>query len=116
MRATFPSSMKSATLVHSRIMPLAVGLLDKSFGAGFPASSAFSTAPSAPDITQCAQGYSGCIGVLMKGDQPRSAEVLVLPAVCSLRIAVTGRQKLYVYFASKIAIIASSAAIVAAAV
>src|ERR1700704_815010 len=115
MRATFTSSMKSATLAHSRTTPLAVGLVDESFGAGFPASSAFSTAPSAPERTQCAHGYSGCIGVLMKGDQPRSAETLVLPAMWSLRNAVTGRRKLYAYFASKIAINASSAAIVAAA-
>src|SRR5882672_3764244 len=101
MRATFTSSMKSATLVHSRTMPLAVGLLDESFGAGCPPSSAFSTAPTAPASMQCAHGYSGCMGVLTKGDQPRSAAALLFPAVCSLRIAVTGRQKLYVYLASK---------------
>src|ERR1700676_4329184 len=111
MRAIFTSSMNSGMLFHSRVAPFAVGLLDRSVGAGAPRSSAVSTAPIAPDVTQCAHGYSGCIGVLMNGDHPRSAATFVFPATCSLRSAVTGRQKLYVYFASNTAINASSAAI-----
>src|SRR5262245_63249850 len=107
MRAIFTSSMKSPMLFHWRTMPSAVGLLDDSVGTGPLPSSAASTAPIAPDETQCAHGYSGCIGVAMNGDHPRSAGTLVAPATCSLRIAVAGGQELWVYFAWRTGISAS---------
>src|SRR5881394_1935657 len=110
MRAMRTSSMNAATVRHSRTAPPAVGLLEESTGAGLAPSSASITAPSAPDDTQCAHGYSGCIGVLMKGVQPASAASALLPP--PWRTAVTGRQKLYVYLASKTAMSASSTATV----
>src|SRR5262249_30875959 len=66
--------------------------------------------PSEPDTMQCAHGYSGCIGVSMNGIQPGSRT-----SPSALRMAVTGRQKLYVYFASNTAMSASSIAIAASA-
>src|SRR5258708_3467091 len=104
MRATFTSSMKSPTLAHSRVLPSRVGLADVSLGAGADPISAVRTAPMPPDTTQCAQGYSGCIGVLMKGVHPGSAAIAALFIMWPLRIAVTGRQEVEAYLASKTAI------------
>ena len=42
---------------------------------------------------QCAQGYSGCIGVSSIGCQVASRSVAGLPSMSPLRMAVTGRQK-----------------------
>jgi len=39
-------------------------------------------------------GYSGCIGVAFKGNQPASRSVESLPSMSPFRIAVKGRQKL----------------------
>ena len=68
-----------------------------------------------PDTMQWAHGYSGCMGVSMKGVHPASRSVASLPSVSPLRMAVTGRQKLYVYLASKTAMSASSMAMAATA-
>src|SRR6266513_4215042 len=99
MRASATSRVKSPTLVQLRTAPPAVGLAELSFGIGPPPNSASSTAPSDADTMQCAHGYSGCIGVSMNGVQPASRSVASLPS-WPLRIAVTGRQKLYWYLAS----------------
>src|SRR5256885_2950980 len=115
MRAIFTSSMNSLTLFHSRTWPSRVGLVDESLGTAVLPSSAMRTAPIAPDDTQWAHGYSGCIGVLMKGVHPASATIALFPLIWPLRMAVTGRQKLYAYLASNTAINASSTAIEAAA-
>ena len=55
-----------------------------------------------------ADGYSGWSGVGRKGVQAGSASVASLPSVSAARMAVTGRQKLYVYLASQQAIPASA--------
>src|SRR4029450_900140 len=109
MGATATSWTKSATLLHVRTAPAAAGLAELSFTGPVPTSLS-RTAPRAPDTMQCAHGYSGCIGVSMKGIHPGSP---ASPSV--LRMAVTGRQKLYVYLASNTAISASSMAMAASA-
>src|ERR1700752_3140214 len=103
MRATATSATKSPTLFQERTAPPAVELAELSLGLGPAPISAASTAPIAPDTMQWAHGYSGCIGVSMNGSQPGSPAP---PSV--LRMAVTGRQKLYVYLASNTAMSASS--------
>src|SRR5262249_18422797 len=106
---------KSSTLFHVRIAPAAVWLSELKVGTGPLPSSAWSTAPSDADTMQWAHGYSGCIGVSMNGVQLGSRSVASLPSVSPLRMAVIGRQKLYVYLASKTAVSASSMAIAAIA-
>src|SRR5215470_7461664 len=108
MRATATSDTKSPTPFQLRTAPPAVELAELSLGVGPEPISAASTALIAPDTMQWAQGYSGCIGVSMNGSQPGSP---ASPSV--LRMAVTGRQKLYVYLASNTAISPSSMAIAA---
>ncbi len=71
-----------------------VGLVVLSVGVGPRPISASSTAPTAPETMQWAQGYSGCIGVSMSGSHAASRSVASLPSMSPLRIAVTGRQKL----------------------
>src|SRR5436190_8937438 len=73
------------------------------------------TAATADEVMQCAQGYSGCIGVSPSGSQPGSRGVRGLPLWSAFRMAVTGRQKLKAYFASNTAMNASPAAIDASA-
>src|SRR4030095_3629820 len=115
MRATATSCTNSPTLAHVRTAPPAAELAELSFGDGRPPSSASSTAPSDADTMQWAHGYSGCMGVSMNGVQLGSRSVASLPSRSPLRIAVTGRERLYVYLASKTAISASSMAIAAIA-
>src|SRR5512144_1581530 len=115
MRACATSFVKAPTLVQVRTAPPAVGLAELRVGVGPEPISASRTAPSDPDTMQCAHGYSGCIGVSMNGVQPGSRSVALLPSMSPLRMAVTGRQRLYVYLASKTAISASSMAIAASA-
>src|SRR4029453_3522839 len=110
MRATATSATNSLTLFHVRTAPPAVELDELSLGVGPEPISASSTAPSEPDTMQCAHGYSGCIGVSMNGSQPGSRA-----SPSALRMAVTGRQKLYVYLASNTAISAASLATAARA-
>ena len=81
-------------LVQERVTPGAVGLVVARRGTGPLPISACSTAPSDAASTQWAQGYSGCIGVSMKGAHVGSRSVASLPSLSPLRIAVTGRQKL----------------------
>src|SRR5256885_14262366 len=114
MRATAASWVKSFTVAHVRTAFWAVTLVELSFGLGPLPISAASTAPSDDDTMQCAHGYSGCIGVSMNGVQPGSRVVASLPS-WPLRMAVTGRQKLYWYLASNTAMSASSIAIAATA-
>src|SRR5438093_5551265 len=97
MRASATSRVKSLTLVQVRTAPPAVGLAALSFGIAPPPISASSTAPSDADTMQWAHGYSGCIGVSMNGAQPASRSVASLPSASPFRIAVIGRQRLYVY-------------------
>src|SRR5262245_26204572 len=106
MRARATSRAKSPGLGHVRTAPPAVELDDLSVGEGPTPISASRTAASDAETMQCAQGYSGCIGVSMNGVQPGSRR-----SSSALRMAVTGRQKLYVYLASNTAISASYIAI-----
>src|SRR5499425_2757366 len=115
MRATATSWVNSPTLDQVRTAPPAVELAELSLGDARPPSSASSTAPSDADTMQWAHGYSGCIGVSMNGVQLGSRSVASLPSASPLRMAVTGRQKLYVYLASNTAISPSSMAIAASA-
>src|SRR5689334_2996775 len=91
-------------------MPGAVALVIDTAVISSP-STPRSTAATAADEMQCAHGYSGCIGVSPSGTQLRSRGVAGLPVRSALRIAVTGRHRLYVYFASNTAMNASAAAI-----
>src|SRR5258706_4277350 len=115
MRATATSCTNSSTLFHVRTPPPAVELAELMAGTGPLPSSAWSTAPSEAETMQWAHGYSGCMGVSMNGVQLGSRSVASLPSASPLRIAVTGRQRLYVYLASNTAISASSIAIAAIA-
>ena len=54
-----------------------------------------------PLMMAACDGYSGCIGVSLSGIQPGSRSVASLLSMSALRIAVTGRQKLYVNLASQ---------------
>src|SRR5262249_51268479 len=47
--------------------------------------------------------YEGWFGVTSSGVQVESARVAALPSLSAARMAVTGRQKLYVYLASQTA-------------
>src|SRR5262249_15367236 len=115
MRATATSWVNSPTLDQVRTAPPAVELAELSLGDARPPSSASSTAPSDADTMQWAHGYSGCIGVSMNGVQLGSRWVAWLPSRSPLRMAVIGRQRLYVYLASKTATSPSSIAIAATA-
>src|SRR5712691_12472398 len=63
-------------------------------GDAVPARAALSTVPIVADTMQCAHGYSGCIGVSIKGNHAASRSVASFPSLSPLRMAVTGRQKL----------------------
>ena len=54
-----------------------------------------------PQTIVACDGYSGCIGVAFSGTHPASRSVASLSSMSPLRIAVIGRQKLYVNFASQ---------------
>src|SRR5512144_2229638 len=110
MRPSATSARNESMLVQLWVIPGAVGLVVVSVGVGADPSSATSTPPTAPETMQWAQGYSGCNGASTSGSQPASRSVASLPSMSPLRIAVTGRQKLYWYLASKTAISASSIA------
>src|SRR5262245_53623455 len=96
--------------VHRCTTPGAAALVIEITGISPAPSSASSTAPTAADEMQCAQGYSGCSGVSSSGTQPVSASVASLPSISARRIAVIGRQKPYSYFASNTATNESMAA------
>src|SRR5262249_45955590 len=96
--------------VHLRVTPGAVGLVREISPTSLPATPC-RTAETAAEVMQCAQGYSGCIGVSPSGNHEASRGVARLLVWSGLRMAVTGRQRLYAYLASKTAIIASAPAI-----
>ena len=96
--------MNASGLAQRRVAPSAVGLVLDSSGAGRSPIAAFSTVATLAARMQCAQGYSGCIGVVTDGDQAGSRSVASLPSMSPLRIAVTGRQKSWWYLASNTAI------------
>src|SRR5882757_1294660 len=69
-----------------------------------------STPAAAPLTHEWPEGYSGCAGVANNGNQVGSAVVAGLPSVSGRGIAVIGRQKTYVYFASQHPMAASAMA------
>jgi len=93
-----------------RVTPGAVGLVMLIVDTRPVPNSASSTAPTAAALTQCAHGYSGCIGVSTSGNHAGSWAVASLPSMSPLRMAVTGRQKLCAYLPSNTATNASDAA------
>src|SRR4051812_7397672 len=107
MRPPETSSFKARRLVNLCVTPGAVGEVKVTSGM----SSVPSTAAIAPAIEplrmQCAQGYSGCVGVVAIGCHEGTRSVVGLLSMSPLRIAVTGRQNSYLYLASNTAIIAS---------
>src|SRR5262245_65132029 len=101
MRAIDTSSVKAFAVVQRRTTPGAVGLvIETSTGSPGP-NSPSSTAAIAAEVMQWAHGYSGCNGVLMSGSQSGTRLTAPPPCMSPFRMAVIGRQKLYVYFASK---------------
>src|SRR3979490_3211976 len=61
------------------------------------------TVATAEEEMQCAQGYSGCIGVSPKGAHDASRGVALFSLRSALRIAVIGRHRLKAYLASNTA-------------
>src|SRR5437588_9369865 len=102
-------------LVQRCVTPGAVGLVIAISGMSTVPSTALITPATVPLWMQCEQGYSGCIGVLAIGCHVASRSVAGLPSISPLRIAVIGRQKWYLYFASRTAMSESSSATVASA-
>src|SRR5258706_3830702 len=96
-------------LAHLCTTPGAVELVIVN-GWGPVPNSDSNTALTVLEVIQCPQGYSGCNGVSISGSQPGSRVVASLPSMSPLRIAVIGRQKLKLYFASKSAILEASTA------
>src|SRR5262245_35320936 len=74
-----------------------------------PKNPARAVAAAAP-YALCPDEYDGCAGVAISGVQVGSAAVAGLPSVSAARMAVTGRQKLYVYLVSQVAMYASAPA------
>src|SRR5947209_19287549 len=113
MRAFFTSSSASLKLRNERVVPIMTSFvmvkrvrLPNSFG---------STAVAAPHPHEWRDGYSGCPGVANSGVHAASTAVAEFQSVSALRMAVMGRQKLYVYFASQHAMAASAIAMFIAA-
>src|ERR1700704_5216579 len=93
MRAFAISSVKAVMLVQPRVTPGAVGLVIAIWGTSAVPSTALTTPATLPLWMQCAQGYSGCIGVLAIGCQVASRSVAGLRSISPLRIARVGRPK-----------------------
>ena len=70
----------------------AVGVASVNSGSVPVPKTACITVPAEPATMQCAQGYSGCMGVGPRGSQVASRSVAALPSSSPLRMAVTGRQ------------------------
>src|ERR1700716_3200843 len=97
-------------LLHRWVTPGAVGLVMATPGMSAVPSAVSTAEAIAPLIMQCAQGYSGCIGVLSIGCHVASRSVAALPSMSPLRMAGIGRQNAYLYLASMTAIMASASA------
>src|SRR5207247_10343181 len=115
MRAFATSSVNAVMLVQRWVTPGAVGLVIAISGISSLPSAVLTTPATLPLRMQCAHGYSGCIGVSAIGCQAASRSVAGLLSISALRIAVTGRQKLYWYLASNTPAHASLGAIAASA-
>src|ERR1700756_3469730 len=99
MRALATSSAKAVMLVQRWVTPGAVVLVIATSGISALPSAALTPPATVLLRMQCAQGYSGCIGVLSIGCQVASRSVARLPSMSPLRIAVIGRPNRYLYLA-----------------
>src|SRR5437868_5303425 len=107
------SSAAWEKLVNERVTPgIASDVVVK---AVWSPKNAARTVLAAPLKVLWPESYDGKLGVVRSGVQVGSAAVAGLPSVSAARMAVIGRQKLYVYFASQQAIPASARAMSRAA-
>src|SRR5262245_38230520 len=100
MRALMISARRSSVFSKTRVVPL-IELSSAKWTMLVPLKCSSILAVALVQHP-CAAGYSGCAGVVARLLQPGSAVVNGLPPPA--RIAVTGRQKLYLYLASQQAI------------
>src|SRR5438552_15192905 len=107
MRLSEHSWAVAEKLVNDRVTPGRLSELKVKEMASVPKKAA-RTAALAPLTPLWPEVYDGWFGVTSSGVQAGSAAVSGLPSVSAARIAVTGRQKLYVYLASQTAIAASA--------
>src|SRR5689334_2568828 len=99
MRLRPASCVAALKLSNERVTPGSTGDVSENDWSS-PKKAASTSAPAAL-IVLCAPGYDGSAGVLpASGSQFGSATVAGLPSVSARRIAVTGRQSWYMYFAS----------------
>src|SRR5712692_4637485 len=103
MRAFDTSAWKSARFSQVWVTPGAVGLVVRNAPMLPAPNSASSTPWAAPELMQWAHGYSGCIGVSMRGSHAASRTVAGLSSWSAFRMAVMGRQNEYLYLASNTA-------------
>src|ERR1700688_4716832 len=97
MRLRLASLSASAKLSKERVTPGSTSEVTTKLN-GLRPKTALSTNSLPALIAACAPGYDGSAAVLVGcGSQFGSAAVSGLPSVAAARIAVTGRQKLYVY-------------------
>src|SRR5438552_18615602 len=107
MRLSEHSWAVAEKLVNDRVTPGRLSELKVKEMASVPKKAA-RTAALAPLTPLWPEMYDGWAGVTRNGVQAGSAAVSGLPSVSAARIAVTGRQKLYVYLASQTAIAESA--------
>src|SRR5919204_4470952 len=109
MRLSEHSCAVAGKLANDRVTPGRLSVLKVRGMASVPKKAA-RTAALAPLMPLWAEMYDGWAGVTRNGVQAGSAAVSGLPSVSAARMAVTGRQKLYVYLASQTAKRASACA------
>src|SRR5262249_29655946 len=89
-------------LANEGVTPGRSGVVEVKAMSSVPKNPARAVAAAAP-YALCPDEYDGCAGVASSGVQVGSAAVAGLPSVSAARMAVTGRQKLYRYLASQVA-------------
>jgi len=77
------------------VTPGAVALVRVTSATSAVSNSVSTTAAKVAPQMQCAQGYSGCIGVLSIGCHDASGETAALPLRFPLRMAVMGRHRVW---------------------
>src|SRR5438067_3267826 len=100
MRLSEHSCAVAEKLANDRVTPGRPSELKVKGMASVPKKAA-STAADAPLTPLWPELYDGWAGVTRNGAQAVSAVVPGLPSVSAARMAVTGRQKLYLYLASQ---------------
>src|SRR5262249_16410410 len=96
-------------LANERVTPGRSGVVEVKAMPSVPKNPARAVAAAAP-YALCPDEYDGCAGVGISGVQSGSIRVSGLPSVSAARMAVTGRQKLYVYLVSQVSMCASAPA------